>query len=73
MATEQELKSLFNTLYTDQDGKISINELYLTLFEEELLSFLEEKYSEVINLVLMPPSGHIFNSTNNFFYCFVTT
>ncbi|MDZ8052893.1 MAG: EF-hand domain-containing protein [Aulosira sp. ZfuVER01] len=30
MATEQELQSLFNTLDTDQDGKISINELFLS-------------------------------------------
>ena len=30
MATEQELKSLFNTLDTDLDGKISINELFLS-------------------------------------------
>ncbi|MBD2472304.1 EF-hand domain-containing protein [Nostoc sp. FACHB-145] len=30
MATEQELKSLFNTLDTDQDGKISINELFFS-------------------------------------------
>jgi len=30
MATEQELQSLFNTLDNDQDGKISINELFLS-------------------------------------------
>ena len=30
MATEQELQSLFNTLDTDLDGKISINELFLS-------------------------------------------
>ncbi|MBU7586565.1 MAG: EF-hand domain-containing protein [Nostoc sp. TH1S01] len=30
MTTEQELKSLFNTLDRDQDGKISINELFLS-------------------------------------------
>ncbi|BAY24018.1 hypothetical protein NIES37_29390 [Tolypothrix tenuis PCC 7101] len=30
MATEQELQSLFNTLDIDQDGKISINELFLS-------------------------------------------
>ncbi|MBD2164892.1 EF-hand domain-containing protein [Calothrix membranacea FACHB-236] len=30
MATEQELQSLFNTLDMDQDGKISINELFLS-------------------------------------------
>ena len=30
MATQQELQSLFNTLDTDQDGKISINELFLS-------------------------------------------
>jgi Ca2+-binding EF-hand superfamily protein len=30
MATEQELQSLFNTLDSDQDGKISINELLLS-------------------------------------------
>ncbi|BAY16949.1 hypothetical protein NIES2109_17260 [Nostoc sp. HK-01] len=30
MATEQELQSLFNTLDRDQDGKISINELFLS-------------------------------------------
>lgn len=30
MATEQELQSLFNTLDTDQDGKISINDLFLS-------------------------------------------
>lgn len=30
MATEQELQSLFNTLDTNQDGKISINELFLS-------------------------------------------
>ena len=30
MATEQELQSLFNTLDTDQDGKISINELFIS-------------------------------------------
>jgi serine/threonine-protein phosphatase 2B regulatory subunit len=30
MATEQELKSLFNTLDTDQDGKVSLNELFLS-------------------------------------------
>lgn len=30
MATEQELKSLFNTLDGDQDGKVSINELFLS-------------------------------------------
>jgi len=30
MATEQELQSLFNTLDTDQDGKVSINELFLS-------------------------------------------
>ncbi|NMF66214.1 EF-hand domain-containing protein [Brasilonema octagenarum UFV-E1] len=28
MATEQELQSLFNTLDTDQDGKVSLNELF---------------------------------------------
>jgi serine/threonine-protein phosphatase 2B regulatory subunit len=30
MATEQELQSLFNTLDTDQDGKVSINELFFS-------------------------------------------
>ncbi|MBD2533580.1 EF-hand domain-containing protein [Nostoc flagelliforme FACHB-838] len=30
MATEQELQSLFNKLDTDQDGKISINDLFLS-------------------------------------------
>ncbi|ALF52883.1 calcium sensor EFh [Nostoc piscinale CENA21] len=30
MTTEQELRSLFNTLDRDQDGKISINELFLS-------------------------------------------
>ncbi|MEH1828168.1 MAG: EF-hand domain-containing protein [Nostoc sp.] len=30
MATEQELQSLFNTLDRDQDGKISINDLFLS-------------------------------------------
>jgi serine/threonine-protein phosphatase 2B regulatory subunit len=30
MATEQELQSLFNTLDTDQDRKVSINELFLS-------------------------------------------
>ncbi|MFN6559570.1 MAG: EF-hand domain-containing protein [Nostoc sp. ChiSLP01] len=30
MATEQELQSLFNTLDTDGDGKVSINELFLS-------------------------------------------
>ncbi|MCC5669840.1 EF-hand domain-containing protein [Nostoc sp. CHAB 5784] len=30
MTTEQELQSLFNTLDTDQDGKISINDLFLS-------------------------------------------
>ncbi|BCL39337.1 EF-hand domain-containing protein [Nostoc sp. MS1] len=30
MATEQELKSLFNNLDRDQDGKVSINELFLS-------------------------------------------
>ncbi len=30
MATEQELQSLFNTLDSDRDGKISINELFLS-------------------------------------------
>jgi serine/threonine-protein phosphatase 2B regulatory subunit len=30
MATEQELQSLFNTLDTDQDGKVSIDELFLS-------------------------------------------
>jgi len=30
MTTEQELQSLFNTLDSDQDGKISINELFLS-------------------------------------------
>lgn len=30
MATEQELQSLFDTLDTDKDGKISINELFLS-------------------------------------------
>ena len=30
MATEQELQSLFKTLDRDQDGKISINELFLS-------------------------------------------
>jgi Ca2+-binding EF-hand superfamily protein len=30
MATEQELQSLFKTLDTDLDGKISINELFLS-------------------------------------------
>ncbi|MBW4522645.1 MAG: EF-hand domain-containing protein [Scytolyngbya sp. HA4215-MV1] len=30
MATEQELRSLFNTLDSDQDGKVSINELFLS-------------------------------------------
>ncbi|BBD63096.1 hypothetical protein NIES2109_60800 (plasmid) [Nostoc sp. HK-01] len=30
MATQQELQSLFNTLDTDQDGKISINELFFS-------------------------------------------
>ena len=30
MATEQELQSLFNTLDSDQDGKVSINELLLS-------------------------------------------
>lgn len=29
MATEQELQSLFNNLDRDQDGKVSINELFL--------------------------------------------
>jgi Ca2+-binding EF-hand superfamily protein len=30
MATEQELQSLFNTLDRDQDGKVSIQELFLS-------------------------------------------
>ncbi len=30
MATEQELQSLFNALDRDQDGKVSINELFLS-------------------------------------------
>lgn len=30
MTTEQELQSLFNTLDSDQDGKLSINELLLS-------------------------------------------
>lgn len=30
MATEQELQSLFNTIDSDQDGKVSINELLLS-------------------------------------------
>lgn len=30
MATEQELRSLFNTLDRDQDGKVSLNELFLS-------------------------------------------
>lgn len=30
MATEQELQSLFNTLDSDQDGKVSISELFLS-------------------------------------------
>jgi len=30
MATEQELQSLFNTLDTDRDGKVSSNELFLS-------------------------------------------
>ncbi|MEH1930591.1 EF-hand domain-containing protein [Nostoc sp.] len=30
MATEQELQSLFNKLDGDQDGKVSINELFLS-------------------------------------------
>lgn len=30
MATEQELQSLFNTLDRDQDGKVSISELFLS-------------------------------------------
>lgn len=30
MATERELQSLFNTLDSDQDGKVSINELFLS-------------------------------------------
>lgn len=30
MATEQELQALFNTLDTDGDGKVSMNELFLS-------------------------------------------
>jgi Ca2+-binding EF-hand superfamily protein len=30
MATEQELQSLFNALDRDHDGKVSINELFLS-------------------------------------------
>jgi serine/threonine-protein phosphatase 2B regulatory subunit len=30
MTTEQELQSLFNTLDRDRDGKVSINELFLS-------------------------------------------
>lgn len=30
MATEQELQTLFNTLDGDRDGKVSINELFLS-------------------------------------------
>ncbi|MDF5735839.1 MULTISPECIES: EF-hand domain-containing protein [unclassified Nostoc] len=30
MATEQELQSLFNKLDGDQDGKVSINDLFLS-------------------------------------------
>ncbi|RUT05050.1 hypothetical protein DSM106972_038710 [Dulcicalothrix desertica PCC 7102] len=30
MANEQELQSLFNNLDRDQDGKVSINELFLS-------------------------------------------
>ena len=30
MATEQKLQSLFNNLDRDQDGKVSINELFLS-------------------------------------------
>lgn len=30
MATEQELQSLFKTLDLDQDGKVSINELFFS-------------------------------------------
>ena len=30
MTTEQELQTLFNTLDSDQDGKVSINDLFLS-------------------------------------------
>ena len=30
MATEQELRSLFDTLDRDQDGKVSLNEIFLS-------------------------------------------
>ncbi|MEA5527781.1 EF-hand domain-containing protein [Nodularia spumigena] len=30
MATEQELQSLFNSLDRDQDGKVSLNEFFLS-------------------------------------------
>ena len=30
MATEQELQSLFNNLDRDQDGKVSLNEIFLS-------------------------------------------
>jgi serine/threonine-protein phosphatase 2B regulatory subunit len=30
MATEQELQSLFNQLDRDQDGKVSLNEIFLS-------------------------------------------
>ncbi|MEH2401513.1 MULTISPECIES: EF-hand domain-containing protein [unclassified Nostoc] len=30
MTTEQELQSLFNTLDSDRDGKVSINDLFLS-------------------------------------------
>jgi serine/threonine-protein phosphatase 2B regulatory subunit len=30
MTTEQELQSLFNTLDSDQDGKVSINDLFFS-------------------------------------------
>jgi serine/threonine-protein phosphatase 2B regulatory subunit len=30
MATEQELQSIFNTLDSDQDGKLSVNDLLLS-------------------------------------------
>ena len=30
MTTEQQLQTLFNTLDSDQDGKISINDLFLS-------------------------------------------
>ena len=57
MATKQELQSLFNTLDIDQDGKVSINELFLSPGLSAII-FAETGFNNSQELLMMYGDGN---------------